>query len=238
MRVVSLRLVLLAVLLSVVFPAGGDSAEMGRTAFHRHRYHAHVSETERTMFRGQSLEAKIHFCSECHGRLGQGYRGYYTIPQLAGQQLPYIKNQIKAIHEHVRDDPVAKKIMVPVLRSLDPGLWPGVAEHFSNLPPTAHPGGPKNLVAEGKKLFEEGVPDANIPACAACHGDKAQGSDVVPRLAGQLYAYTVDELTDWVQGYRTKDPENPENPNVMQPIASSLSKEQISAVAAYLSRLD
>ena len=93
-------------------------------------------------------------------------------------------------------------------------------------------------MAEGKKLFEEGVPDANIPACVACHGDKAQGSDVVPRLAGQFYGYTVDELTDWVRGYRAKDPETPENPNVMQPIASSLSKEQIAAVAAYLSRLD
>lgn len=238
MRVAGLPLVLQAVLLSIVFPAAGDSAEMGRTAFHRHRHHAHVSETERTMFRGQSLEAKIHFCSECHGRLGQGYGGYYTIPQLAGQQLPYIQNQFKAIHERVRDDPLVAKIMWPYLRDLDPGIWAGLAEHFSALPPTAHPGGPKNLVAEGKKLFEEGVPDANIPACVACHGDKAQGSDVVPRLAGQFYGYTVDELTDWVRGYRAKDPETPENPNVMQPIASSLSKEQIAAVAAYLSRLD
>ena len=148
MRVASLPLVLQAVLLSIVFPAAGDSAEMDRTAFHRHRHHTHVSETGRTMFRGQSLEAKIHFCSECHGRLGQGYGGYYTIPQLAGQQLPYIQNQFKAIHERVRDDPLVAKIMWPYLRDLDPGIWSGLAEHFSALPPTAHPGGPKNLVAE------------------------------------------------------------------------------------------
>ena len=143
MRVAGLPLVLQAVLLSIVFPAAGDSAEIGRTAFHRHRHHAHVSETGRTMFRGQSLEAKIHFCSECHGRLGQGFAGYYTIPQLAGQQLPYIKNQFKAIHERVRDDPLVAKIMWPYLRDLDPEIWSGLAEHFSALPPTAHPEVPK-----------------------------------------------------------------------------------------------
>ncbi len=238
MKVASLPLVLQAVLLSIVFPAVGDSANLGKTALHRHRHHAHVSETGRTMFRGNSLEAKIHFCSECHGRSGQGYRGYYAIPQLAGQPTPYIKNQFKAIHERVRDDPLVKKIMEPYLRNLDPGIWSGLAEHFSTLTPTAHPGGPKNLVAEGKKIFAEGNADANIPACSACHGDGAQGNDVVPRLGGQLYGYLVDELSDWVHGYRSKDPENPENPNVMLPIASSLTKEQIAAVAAYLSRLD
>jgi len=238
MRVASLPLVVQTVLISIALPAVVHSADMDKTAYHRHRHHAHVSETEKAVFRGHSLEAKIHFCSECHGRSGQGFRGYYAIPQLAGQQAKYLENQIKAIHEHVRDDPVAKKIMVPMLSSVDPAMWPAIAEHFSALHPRAHPGGPKNLVAEGKKIFDEGVPDANIPACSACHGENAQGNDVVPRLAGQLYGAVLDELTDWVKGYRAKDPETPENPNVMQPIASSLTKEQIAAVAAYVSRLD
>jgi len=238
MRVASLPLVLQAVLLSIVFSAVGHTADIESTAYHKHRHHAPVSETERTKFRGNSLEAKIHFCSECHGRLGQGYHGYYAIPQLAGQPTHYIENQFKAIHERIRDDPLVAKIMEPYLRNLDPKLWPGLAQHFSALPPTAHPGGPKNLVAEGKKIFEEGIADANIPACSACHGEQAQGNDMVPRLAGQHYRYVVDELTDWVQGYRAKDPETPEDPNVMKPIARSLSKEQIAALAAYLSRLD
>ncbi len=238
MKVASLPLVLQAVLLSIVFPAVGDSANLGKTAYHRHGHHAHVSEIERAAFRGNSLEAKIHFCSECHGRTGQGFHGYYAIPQLAGQPTHYLENQFKAIHEHVRDDPLVAKIMQPYLRNLDPGLWPGLSQHFSDLHPRAHPGGPKSLVAEGKKIFEEGVPDANIPACSACHGEQAQGNDTVPRLAGQHYRYLLDELTDWVEGYRAKDPETPENPNVMQPIASSLTKAQITAVAAYLSRVD
>ncbi len=237
MKVASLPLVLQAILLSIVLPAAGYSADMGKTAYHRHRHHARAGETERIMFRGNSLEAKIHFCSECHGQQGQGFHGYYAIPQLAGQQPKYLENQFKAIHEHVRDDPLVKKIMWPYLRDLSPVVFQGLAEHFSALHPRAHPGGPKNLVAEGKKIFEEGIPDANIPACSACHGENAQGNDAVPRLAGQHYRYLVDELTDWVQGFRAKDPETPENPNVMQPIASSLTKAQIAAVAAYLSRV-
>ena len=188
MRVAGLPLVLQAVLLSIVFPAAGDSAEMGRTAFHRHRHHAHVSETERTMFRGQSLEAKIHFCSECHGRLGQGYGGYYTIPQLAGQQLPYSRTSSRRSTNVSGMIPLSRRSCGPICAISIRGFGRALPSTSAPFPQRHTLEVPENLVAEGKKLFEEGVPDANIPACVACHGDKAQGSDVVPRLAGQLYA--------------------------------------------------
>ena len=71
-------------------------------------------------------------------------------------------------------------------------LWPGIAKRLSevNAPPAAD--GPEALVEAGRKIFEDGVPDENVPACAACHGQDAHGSDQVPRLAGQLYSYTVE----------------------------------------------
>jgi cytochrome c553 len=53
-----------------------------------------------------------------------------------------------------------------------------------------------------------------------------------------MYAYTVAQLKGWGKGYRSKDPASPENPNTMQPIAEGMTKEQIAAVSAYLSRLD
>ncbi len=222
---------------AIVFPAAGYSADMGKTAYHRHRHYAHVSETGRIMFRGNSLEAKIHFCSECHGQSGRGFRGYYPIPQLAGQQVQYLENQFKALSEHRRDNPVAKRFMVPVIASVDPAIRTGIAEYFSTR--TARPagGGPKNLVAQGRKIFEEGLPDENVPACSACHGADAKGSDMVPRLAGQLYAYTVAQLSGWSKGYRAKDSASAEDENTMKPIASSMNKQQIEAVAAYVSRL-
>jgi hypothetical protein len=39
----------------------------------------------------------------------------------------------------------------------------------------------------------------------------------------------------WNEGYRSKDPVKSDAPNSMQPIAASLTKKQMAAVAAYLS---
>ena len=42
-----------------------------------------------------------------------------------------------------------------------------------------------------------GLPDDNVPACQVCHGPEAKGTGPIPRLAGQLYPYTVKELENW-----------------------------------------
>ena len=181
------------------------------------------------------FDEKLGYCRNCHGRHYEGFIGYYIAPRLAGQTQVYLENQLKAIGKHTRDDPNAKRFMWPVLTHGAPALWPRISKRLSEMdaPPAAD--GPKRLVETGRKIFEGGVPDENIPACAACHGEDGHGSDQVPRVAGQLYSYTVEALKDWVQGHRAKDPVTPADPNTMQPIAKSLNKEQIKAVAAFLS---
>ncbi len=181
------------------------------------------------------VSEKLAYCRNCHGSHYEGFTGYYTAPRLAGQTAEYLENQLKAIGKHTRNDPVAKRFMWPVLTHGTPDLWPRLAKRLSTMdaPPAAD--GPRHLVEAGRKLFEEGVPDENVPACAACHGPDGHGSDQVPRVAGQLYEYTVEALGDWMNGYRTKDPVSPEDTNTMVPIAKSLTKEQVKAVAAYLS---
>jgi len=181
------------------------------------------------------VDEKLGYCRNCHGDHYQGLTGYYTAPRLAGQTGEYLENQFKALGKHTRNDPVAKRFMWPVLSHGSPDLWPRIAKRLSavDAPPAAD--GPKRLVEAGRKLFEEGVPDENVPACAACHGPDGHGSDQVPRIAGQLYEYTVEALNDWVKGYRGKDPVSPEDPNTMVPIAKSLNQAQIKAVAAFLS---
>ena len=64
---------------------------------------------------------------------------------------------------------------------------------------------------------------------------KAKGSGANPRLAGQLYPYTVKELVNWSteRGQTASD-----TSAIMQPIARSLSKSQTEAVAAYVSSLE
>jgi cytochrome c553 len=179
------------------------------------------------------VQAKLTYCMDCHGPAAQGYRGYFPIPRLAGQQPEYVQNQLRAFIERRR----ANSIMFSVAHVLSPGMISALAEHFRNLHPRPIGGGPRNLIATGRKIFEDGVPEANVAACAACHGPGAVGNGQVPRLAGQLYPYLVKELTNWSKE-RGQNPSKPDTSLIMEPVAHSLTRAQVQEVAAYLSSLD
>jgi cytochrome c553 len=178
------------------------------------------------------LQAKISYCKDCHGPAAQGYRGYFPIPRLAGQQTEYLENQLRAFIEHRRTN----NVMFNVAHTLSPAMIAALAAHFRHLDPGPIGGAPRQLVAAGKKIFEDGVPDANIAACAACHGPDATGSGQIPRLAGQLYPYMIKALTNWGRE-RGQNPTQPDISAVMSPVAHSLSKAQIEEVAAFVSYL-
>ncbi len=181
------------------------------------------------------LEHKIDYCKSCHGTHGQGYDAAYTIPRLAGQQVPYIENVFKALEQHTRDDPTAEMFMIPAERSIKPGMESALAKYFAGLDAAPADDGPRDLVPRGKWIYDEGIPSANVPACTLCHGADAKGSEAIPRLAGQHYSYLVSQLIGWKNGYRRNDPVTQGATNIMEPIAAGLTKEQIAAVAAYLS---
>ncbi|MFN1208785.1 c-type cytochrome, partial [Enterococcus lactis] len=84
--------------------------------------------------------------------------------------------------------------------------------------------------------YTEGAPEANVPACVTCHGPEAQGAGPIARLAGQLFKYTRKQLLNWSTD-RIPDPALAEKLGVMRPVARSLSKTQIDALASYLNWL-
>jgi cytochrome c553 len=219
------------VIFAAVFSAAAPAADIGAR---HHRHHRHYRAAPEA-YQKTGLEAKIQFCTECHGKVFHGFRGYYAIPQLAGQQVQYLETQLTSMSDHVRNDPVAKRFMWPVVSSVPKDMFPVIAKRLSELDAARATDGPRRLVEAGRKIYEDGIPDANVPACSACHGPDAHGQDQIPRLAGQLYPYLQDQLTAWQHGFRGKDPTDPNNDNVMVPIASALNKEQIKEVAAYLS---
>jgi cytochrome c553 len=88
-----------------------------------------------------------------------------------------------------------------------------------------------------KKIYADGLPEANVPACAACHGPEAKGTGLFPRLAGQLNDYIFRKLTNW-SNERGQDPANPDTSAIMEPIAHNLTEAQIAAVVAYVSYLE
>src|SRR5579859_7590854 len=178
------------------------------------------------------LAAKITYCKDCHGVAAQAFVGYYPIPRLAGQQPEYLANQLRAFIEHRRTN----NIMFNVAHSLSPSMISGLAATFRTLNPAPLGGGPRRLAEEGKRIFQDGVPDANIAACAACHGPQATGAGIIPRLAGQVYPYVIKELVNWGKE-RGQNPAIRDTSYIMSPVAHSLSRSQIEAVAAYVSSL-
>ncbi len=178
------------------------------------------------------VQGKISYCKDCHGVSAQGFNGYYPIPRLAGQQPEYLQNQLRAFIEHRRTN----NIMFNVAHSLSPAMLSALAAHFASLNPPPIGGAPRQLVATGRKIFEDGMPEVNIAACAACHGPDATGSGQIPRLAGQLYPYMIKTLSNWDKE-RGRNPTEPDTSAIMSPVAHSLNKSQIDAVAAFVSTL-
>jgi cytochrome c553 len=181
----------------------------------------------------QALKAKTDYCKTCHGIEGQGFRGSFPMPRLAGQQPEYLANQLQAFIDRRRTNPV----MFNVAHVLDPEMVKALAAHFKNLNPKPLGDGTKSFAADGKKIYQEGVPSANVPPCASCHGADAKGADAFPRLAGQLPDYILRKLTNWDKE-RGQKQDQPDNSAIMQPIAHDLTENQIKAVAAYVSQLD
>jgi len=177
------------------------------------------------------FEAKLEYCKTCHGLSAQGYRGWFPMPRLAGQQPQYLENQLRAFIERRRTNPV----MANVAHALNPSVVSALAGHFRNLDPRPIGGAPRQSLAIGRRIYEEGIPEANVPACSACHGTEGHGQNEIPRLAGQLYEYTVGQLTGWakVRGQGSAV----DTSAIMAPTAHNLTRSQVEAVAAYVSNL-
>jgi len=174
-----------------------------------------------------ALHKTIETCGTCHGVNGRSIAP--TFPNLAAQTAPYIELQLHAFKDQSRADPDAQAYMWGMASQLSDAMITGLAAHFAAQPAPVGTSGNAVLVAQGKKLYEEGVPARQIPPCASCHGPKAQGMATFPRLAGQHAPYLLKQLLV-IQGVLRTAP-------VMHGVVKDLSKDQMQAVVAYLESL-
>jgi cytochrome c553 len=165
-------------------------------------------------------------CTWCHGTSGQGYM---TAPRLAGQRPQYILSQIRSFHEHIRDNPFSRQYMWGAVASLGPNAEHDLAVYFASLTPRPANDGDWALAARGRTIYLEGIPEANIVSCYACHGPNAEGVRDIPRLGGLAYFYLKGRLEQWGQGYHS----TPGSP--MPLVARHLGADEIEALASYLS---
>ena len=171
-----------------------------------------------------ALKATIVNCATCHG--AKGHSVSPTFPNLAAQTAPYIEAQLKAFKDQSRGDPDAQAYMWGMASQLSDEKISALAAYFSaQTPAPGHAGNPK-LVAQGRKLFDEGVPARGIPPCASCHGANAEGQAVFPRLAGQHAPYLFKQLLVIQNVLRTAP--------VMHGVIKDLTRDQMQAVVAYL----
>ena len=123
MKFIRLQLALQTAILAVVFAAPGYAEDKGTAA---------VS--------AQDLQTKVEYCQRCHQSSGQGIRAASPIPRLAGQQVEYFENQLRAFIEHRR----LHSVMENVAHTLSPAMQRGIAEHFRDLNPKPVGGGQRN----------------------------------------------------------------------------------------------
>ena len=186
-------------------------------------------------------------CSGCHRIDGNAELPYF--PKLAGLDAGYAEKKMAEFREALppatdelyglianafSEKPVANLTrnervnMVGIAHAVKPEqskeavLW-----YAKQCPTPGHVRGNDALTQEGKRIFEKGVPDQQILACASCHGQNAQGQGTAPRLAGQNAEYTQAQMDKFRTGDRKHAPE-------MTMVAKEVTAEQAHAVAAYL----
>ena len=113
--------------------------------------------------------------------------------------------------------------------NLSPHAIRDLAEYFASLPPKSARDGNRALAERGQAIYLEGIPDANVVACLACHGPAGEGVRDIPRLGGMSYFYLKNRLLDWGRGYHSA------TASPMPLVASTLSPDNIEALASYLS---
>ncbi len=175
------------------------------------------------------------YCMLCHGPGAHGFLGYRPIPQLAGQQAQYIQIQLTAFAERrrLRD---LRYVRYDKVHGMSEEARTALGEYMSKLTPVTHKSASSDLIDAGGRIFNGGAPDNDVPACAVCHGPEAKGDGIFPRLAGQLRPYLMKTLANWDKE-RGLGPNGEDNSRIMQPIAKSLTPQQIKEVTAYLSSL-
>lgn len=177
---------------------------------------------------GRTLALQV--CSNCHGVDGNSTSPNF--PRLAGQSEAYLTSQLTSFRAHDRRDPAGFEYMWGLSRKLTDAQIAQLASYFHAQPPRPNPAGFGAQAPLGKSIFESGLPDQHVPACASCHGPQAQGTDEFPRLAAQHADYVRKQLLVF-----QRTDERPAG-SIMKVVAHELRPSQISAIADYVQGME
>ncbi len=177
----------------------------------------------------ETARRALHVCASCHG--ADGHSTNPQFPHLAGQSAQYTAQQLKDFREQRRGETDNRAYMWGVSALLDDATIESLAKHYAAQTPSAGKATAKpQLLARGKAIFEAGIPQRKVAACASCHGANAEGAAAFPRLAGQHAAYLERQLDTFSTRLRPHGV-------LMRNEVAGLRKDERRAVAAYLQSL-
>lgn len=172
--------------------------------------------------RGRQVATTV--CAACHG--ADGNSAAPANPNLAGQHGSYIAQQLAAFKSGARPSP----IMQGMAAGLSPEDMAAVGAFYEMQKPAQTVARDKALVQRGQQIWRAGVKATGVPACAGCHGAAGHGIPAqYPRLAGQHPDLNLGWLKAYATGTRPSE--------VMGPIASRLSENDMKAVTEYIAGL-
>jgi len=162
-------------------------------------------------------KARALTCNACHG--ADGNSGSPMWPNLAGQNAPYILEQLTAFKDGSRQDP----LMSGQAMMLTEEDMANLAVYFESLPAAAQSVADEKLLDRGEALYRGGNKKEEAAACLACHGPTGRGNPAAkyPALKGQHAAYTTKQLNDYANSSRTTDGKT----RIMRDIAANLDEK-------------
>jgi cytochrome c553 len=166
-------------------------------------------------------------CANCHG--WQGRSTQPKVPILAGQHANYLLAQLQAFKSQTRGDPDALGYMWGMAAPLEDSMMAALADYYSQQTPPAGDRGPTRERLRGEQVYLHGDAVEGIPPCATCHGPKAAGTTLYPRLAGQHVQYLMKQLRSFQNNLR--------DVAIMHGVAQVLKVADMRAVAVYLQSL-
>lgn len=157
------------------------------------------------------------FCFNCHGENGIAMQE--EIPNLAGQPVTYLLDQIDKFGRGVRRD----EFMQRLISVLTQEEKLNIAAYFSAQPIKPIKNTSSADINAGKIQYEK--------LCIKCHGDRGKGKDLTPTVAGQQETYLIKSLK------RYRDNTGERLHKEMSEATANLSNSDINNLSAYQHQL-
>jgi len=166
-------------------------------------------------------EERTLLCQYCHGADGNSAKA--EVPNLAGQNVGYLLQQIDHFSSGTRKDYVMNQLAENF--SAEDKINVALFYHHQSLRAQLVDSA---LAVRGRPLYQH--------LCRECHGEDGHGSVTLARLASQrpdYVAYSLHQFRDEAAGKGGLQRRNP----LMADVAKKLTDEQIEALAAYVAQM-